>query len=374
VSLSAAPITVDGQLVGHVALYKDITDRKRAEQELLEAREHFEILFDLMVDPVAVVDNKGKILEVTKKVEEITGFKKEELIGKNFLRVPIVTAKSKAVMLKNLAKRMIGTELAPYEIEVLTKGGRKLPYEINAGKIEYRGRPADIVVFRDVSERKKMEEKLRVVGGLTRHDVRNKLSTVTGNAFLIKRELSNPDKILEYLKDVESACEQITRIFEFARNYERLGIEELVYVDVGKTVEEASSLLSDLKGAKVVNDCHGLKLLADSLLRQIFYNLIDNSLKYGGKANKIRIFSEMGKAELRLVYQDDGVGIPKTEKEKIFQEGYGKGTGYGLYLIRKICEVYGWSIQETGRWNKGAQFTMTIPAMNPKGKENYRRK
>jgi len=108
-------------------------------------------------------------------------------------------------------------------------------------------------------------------------------------------------------------------------------------------------------------------LLADSLLRQLFYNLIDNSLKHGEKVSRIRVhYEEMGKGQLKLVYEDDGVGIPMAEKEKIFKEGYGKGTGYGLYLIKKISEVYGWNIRETGKKGKGAQFTITIP------KENYR--
>ena len=63
---------------------------------------------------------------------------------------------------------------------------------------------------------------------------------------------------------------------------------------------------------------------------------------------------------------------PEDEKKKIFKEGYGKGTGYGLYLIRKMCEVYGWTIQETGKPGKGAEFTMTIPKTGEKGKANYK--
>jgi signal transduction histidine kinase len=54
------------------------------------------------------------------------------------------------------------------------------------------------------------------------------------------------------------------------------------------------------------------------------------------------------------------------------KEGYGKGTGYGLYLIRKICEVYGWTIRETGKQGIGARFTITIPKMNESGKTAYR--
>ncbi len=75
-----------------------------------------------------------------------------------------------------------------------------------------------------------------------------------------------------------------------------------------------------MHGAKVVNDCHGLAVLADSLLRQLFYNLIHNSLKHGEKVTRIRVYyEEDGKDTLKLVYEDNGVGIPKPEKEKIFQ-------------------------------------------------------
>ena len=79
-----------------------------------------------------------------------------------------------------------------------------------------------------------------------------------------------------------------------------------------------------------------------------------------------------GKNKMRIVYEDDGVGIPKAEKKEIFEKGYGKGTGYGLWLTREICEVYSWTIRETGQPGKGAQFTVTIPKTNESGKIAYR--
>ena len=81
-------------------------------------------------------------------------------------------------------------------------------------------------------------------------------------------------------------------------------------------------------------------------------------------------YKEVENEHLELVYEDDGVGIPEPEKEKIFLEGYGKGTGYGLYLIRQMCKVYGWTIKETSKQG-GAQLTMTIPSMNENSKMNY---
>lgn len=217
------------------------------------------------------------------------------------------------------------------------------------------------------------KEKLGVVGKLTRHDIRNKLSAVIGNTYLAKKTLPYDHKALAYLREIESACGQVTRILDFAAVYEKLGVEELTHTDVGKAVEETVSLTSGLQGVRVVNECHGLTVLADSLLRQLFYNLVDNSLKHGEKASRIRVHYEEGKDGLKLFYEDDGVGIPKAMKSKIFVEGFtsGKGLGYGLHLVKKMMGVYGWTIKETGIPGKGVQFIITIPRTNQHGKENY---
>jgi len=129
--------------------------------ELKETGERNQILFNLMPDPVVIVDSKGRFLAVNDRVEEKTGFKREELLGKNFLRTKIVTAKSKLILIKNLTKRMAGMHPAPYEIEALTKDGGKIPAEVNAVKIEYEGKPADLLILRDITERKTAEQALK---------------------------------------------------------------------------------------------------------------------------------------------------------------------------------------------------------------------
>ena len=88
--------------------------------------------------------------------------------------------------------------------------------------------------------------------------------------------------------------------------------------------------------------------------------------------NQIRIHCKKGKSSLKLIYEDNGSGISKAKKEKVFEKGYGKGTGYGLYLIKRMCEVYGWTIRENGEEGNGARFTIAIPRMNEQGKLNYR--
>jgi PAS domain S-box-containing protein len=222
----------------------------------------------------------------------------------------------------------------------------------------------------DVTERNKalerlsiLNEKLRVVGKLTKHDVRNKLSAVLGNTYLAEKTLPNDHKALAYLKEIELACLQTTRVLDFAAAYESLGVEGLTLMDVDKAVEEAVSLISELKGVKIMNNCQGLTVMADSVLRQLFFNLIQNSLKHGKNVSQIKIHYEEGKDRLKLLYEDDGVGISKADKPKLFEGGFttGNGSGYGLYLIKRMMDIYGWTIEEEGEPGKGAKFVISIP-------------
>jgi signal transduction histidine kinase len=181
---------------------------------------------------------------------------------------------------------------------------------------------------------------------------------------LAKQHLAGGDNAPDYLNLIESTIGKIEEIFDFASTYEMIGTEERSYIDAETSVKEAVILFSGLGVTKLENECHGLTVLADSQLRQLFYNLVDNSMKHGETVTKIRVYYEEKDDLLKLIYEDNGVGIPEHEKEIIFNEGYGKGTGYGLYLIQKICESYGWTIQETGTPGKGAQFTITVPRKN----------
>ena len=94
----------------------------------------------------------------------------------------------------------------------------------------------------------------------------------------------------------------------------------------------------------------------------MFYNFIDNTRKYGEKATTIKVYFEEDLSGRKLIYEDDGVGIASENKPKLFTEGFSTGgsTGFGLFLIRKMMEVYGWKITENGEPGKGAKFTITI--------------
>jgi PAS domain S-box-containing protein len=370
-----------GRVIGIEVIHRDITVRKKAERAILENQENFKALFAGNPEAAVHAGPDFCVLDVNPRFEMLFGYKLDEIKGRNINDFVVPKDKvDEAQMLNCRAEQDKHVSQATVRRK---KDGSLVPVLLSAAQITVEGRHLGYVaVYKDISElqntQKKLEimnEKLRVTGGLTRHDVRNKLSAITGNAFLLKKQLAGDSSALEKIREMENAVEQTVRIFEFAKAYEMLGVEELSYIDVAKTLDEALSLFSGLINVKVINDCHGLAVLADSLLRQLFYNLIDNSLKYGKKVSRIRVgYKKTGEDQLQLSYEDDGVGIPVGDKPKLFRQGYSTGgsTGYGLYMISKMMEVYGWTIQETGTPGEGAQFTITIPKTNTTGKENYR--
>jgi len=367
-----------------VASILDITESKKTEKALREAEEKYrETIVNANVGIIGY-SPEGEVKVLNQKMEQMIGFKRSEIPTlRDWFKKLYPNEEERCKVRDKWFKRMSEEgEVKEGHAIITTKDGKRRNFLFNAVQLE----SGDSIAFaNDITERKEAEEKLDrmmnelatineklgVVGKLTRHDARNKLSVIANNIYLAKQKLTGDDSALEYLGEVESTIGQVEEIFNFARTYEMLGVEDLSYVDVEKSVKEAAMLFSDLDGAKLVNECHGLMVMADSLLRQLFYNLIDDTLKHGEKVSQIRVYYKKVKDQLKLVYEDDGVGIPEAEKELIFKEGYGKGTGYGLYLIKKICEAYGWTIQETGKSGKGAQFTMTIPKMNKNGKISY---
>jgi PAS domain S-box-containing protein len=378
VSISAAPISIHGTLVGYIGVYKDISEQKRALAQ-------FKGLFMGNPEAAAYLGPDFCILDVNPRFEELFGYSLAEIKGKHINETVVPKEKMEE---GNVLDQRAGRGYVYFDTFRMRKDGSLVPVSVSAAPILVEDSlVGHVAMYKDISELKKVEsamkemmqkivmmnEKLRVVGDLTRHDVQNKLTIITGNLYLDKK-LTDDHKILESFKEMESACNTIVRIFGFARNYEKLGVEELAYIDVEHAVQEAVSLFPNLKGVKMANQCHGLTVLADSLLGQLFYNLIDNTLKYGEKTTNIRIRYEEPEGDLlRLIYEDDGVGISQDAKQKLFTEGYttGKGSGYGLCLINRMVEVYGWTIQETGEPGKGAQFTMKIPRVNQNGKKNY---
>lgn len=361
-------------------IFRDVTKQNR----LNEAARFRANLLDAISQPIISTDTNGIITYWNLAAEKLYGWSKEEMLGRN------ITVALQGVIQENdpeVIGRIIAGESLTGEVTIKRRDGTFLKTILTIGPIlDGQGKLCGVLgLSTDITEHKwmlevmedavkqvaELNEKLQVVEGLTRHDIRNKLSTLNGRVFLLKKKFGADTAAMLHLKEMELASQQMLRILEFERFYVKVGSEELKYVNVENLLNEAASLLTDLKGAQLINECRGLTVLADSLLRQLFYNLMDNTLKYGGEVKTIRVHFKEEKDSLKLIYADDGVGVDNDMRSRLFEKGFGKGTGYGLYLIKRICEAYRWTIKETGKKGQGAQFTMTIPKSEKGGKTTY---
>ncbi len=377
----AAPERLDDGSVIWNGYSTDISELKKIEEELKITAN----IFDLDTDLIFVHDTEGDIVNFNEAAYKLGGYTMDEMAKMN---IRDINAPNSAALFESMVKLLLETGSAVFDSVYIRKDKTLLPTEIHAHTFDSEGKKLILSVARDTTERKKAEEKLNrmmdqlvlvneklgVVGEMTRHDVHNKLSMVTGYSYLIKKKHADQADILEGLGKMEQAVKEISNIFDFAKIYEQIGVEELTYIDVEETLNDAVALFSG-PIPRVINECHGLMVLSDSFLRQMFFNLIEDTRKYGGKTTTIRVYFEKAESgELRLIYTDDGVGISAENKPRLFTEGYSTGgsTGFGLFLIKKMIEIYGWGIQETGEPEKGAKFTITIPKINKNGKEGYK--
>jgi signal transduction histidine kinase len=105
-----------------------------------------------------------------------------------------------------------------------------------------------------------------------------------------------------------------------------------------------------------------LEIFADPLLEKMFYNLIDNALRYGGEQmTTICITNRKYNGNLVIAVEDDGNGISVDDKKRLFTKSFGNHTGLGLFLSREILDITGITIRETGEPGKGARFEIVVP-------------
>jgi len=206
------------------------------------------------------------------------------------------------------------------------------------------------------------EKKLQLVGSITRHDVLNQLTAIVGYNELLGMMIEDP-KLKTYLERERQAVDKIRRQFHFAKDYQNIGAASKAWLSLRQLIRQASDEIN-LEAIKIEDETGKATLFADPQFIKVITNILENTQRHGKKATRIRIFFEDSSDGSRLLFEDDGEGIPAGDKTKIFERGFGKGTGWGLFLAREILLFSGMSIRETGEPGKGARFEITLPADN----------
>jgi signal transduction histidine kinase len=219
-------------------------------------------------------------------------------------------------------------------------------------------------ISRDITQQKKTEESLlranrhiSLLSGITRHDIRNRLTGILGYLELAEMNSSDPT-VGKYLEKIKAAVTDIQSQIAFTSVYQDLGNNAPQWIELD-TVIPRTEVPATI--TLMTSDIQDVEVFADPLLKKVFFNLLDNSVRHGQRVTVIRVSARRSKTDLVISWEDNGTGVAANEKERIFERGFGNNTGLGMFLIREILSLTGITIKETGVPGSGARFEITVP-------------
>ena len=369
----------DGSLKGFIGTVHGITGKKRVYAPNSSREPFNKARVENLPDSILVYGHDGKTLYINPAALKALGYDADTVTGTSVLSY-VAEEFRESIAAKMVEHNEMG-EIPIYEVELIAQDGlRKLMF-VKGKPVLYDNNPATLMLLIDITRRKALEDeltaraaelakistafqgankKLMLLSSITRHDINNQLTVILG--YLTLMENQQPDPVInDYYKKIITSANRISSMIRFTSEYEDIGTSDPTWQDIRRIVDTATKE-TPLGKVMVKNDLPtGAEVFADPLVVKVFYNLMDNAARYGGKITTIRFSSLESGDDHLIVCEDDGNGVPADEKEKIFERGFGKNTGLGLALSREILAITGITIRETGEPGKGARFEITVP-------------
>ena len=389
----------EGNTTGAMASIRDITDRKRAGEEIKDSEERYHSLIENAIDAIISVNEEGVIVTFNKKAEEMYGYDREEILGKSVLLLvpPQYREKQKEAMEKFKevkASKVIGRTV---ETKGFRKDGREFPVETSVFGLEINGEHVFTSFVRDITSRKEMEdkllqsEKLRSLGELAggvAHNFNNTLAVILGRTQLLGRSFEtligkqerrkSIDDLKKSLAIIEKAAfdgvDTVRRIQEFSRK--RGDDKNFTGVDLNEVIEHTLEFTKvrwkDEAGAKgiKINIQKELSLIfpiegSGSELREVFINIMNNALDAMPKGGQISIKTFVDNSHVVVLVKDTGIGIPKDIKDRIFDPFFTtkgvQSTGLGMSASYGIINRHRGTITVDSVEGQGTTFSIKFP-------------
>jgi PAS domain S-box-containing protein len=355
----------EGNIYGWVGTITDITSQKFIEDALKESEEKYRALTENTPDILFSIDMDGIITYASPQVNKY-GFLEDEVIGKP-LSSFIHPLDIKQVH-SNLSREMEAGAQFVSRFRILDKWGNIFWFEEKSSlRLDIAGNPIGIYgILRDITERKQVEDaieiankKLNLMNQITRHDILNTITGLLGCLDMAKAS-SSPEEIEPLLNDIRDLTRAIQRQITFTKEYQEVGVHLPQWQNVNDLINKVVKNF-DKSGITFTSEFEKTLVYADPLLEKVFYNLVDNAIRYGVTLTTMSIYPAISDKGFSLVFEDNGVGVEPDQKKEIFKRGVGKNTGMGLFLTAEILAITGITIEENGILGKGARFEIRIP-------------
>jgi signal transduction histidine kinase len=203
-------------------------------------------------------------------------------------------------------------------------------------------------------------KKMTLMTGMAVHDILNKISAIYGYRALLDCEMQNHPELHQQYRGMMEAVDGIRQHAEFTRFYLKRGMTPSTWIRLTDLVQETVTNIP-FGNVNLVINVGNAEIYADRLMKTVFSNLIENALSHGGTVSEIQIIFSEDADGATIIIEDDGCGIPAKNKSRIFEYGFGKHTGMGLFLTRSALKTFNFSICEVGQEGRGARFEIRVP-------------
>jgi PAS domain S-box-containing protein len=348
-------------------------------QKILRQKMRLENIIQTMGEGIFVFDREGKITIFNQAAEEITGFKNTEVTGRNFSEVfegiYCLMGDMKFDPAQNRGRKTIR------ETTLISKEGKEIPVSIDIELI--RGEEGEafggVVIFRDISEEKALEQLKKDFVSAVTHDLKNPLVPILGfSSRILQGKLGIVDKrITEAVQIIHNSGEKIFNLIENFLSASRIESGKLELecdaVSIHEVIGKIHPLIDfqradrDLEFEISVPDDLPLVHVDKAQIERVLTNLVWNAIKFTPASGKIMVRATKEERFVRVDVEDTGIGIPEEyvpiifDRYKKMKRTAARGAGLGLYIAKSIIEAHGGKIWVESCPNRGSCFSFTIP-------------
>ncbi|MHC4739362.1 MAG: PAS domain-containing sensor histidine kinase, partial [Planctomycetota bacterium] len=376
----------EGKTTGSIGVFRDITDRKRAEKMLQESEEQYRAIFEQAADSVVLIDAEtGMMARFNEKAHENLGYTCDEFQKLKISEFEVVECTDEIA--EHISK-IIRKGADTFETRHKTKSGRIRNILVSARAISIGGRDYVQAIWRDITNRKKAEEKLKETMEMkskfistVSHELRTPLTciknAITNIVDGVLGEIN--EKQRDFLNIAERNADRLVDLINDVLDFQKLeagrmqlNIQENDITELATEAYETTLFSAKKKDVDfsldLENNLPRAKFDYDGISR-VLLNLISNAIKFTPEHGRVSLSVQKQNKQLLIRVSDTGMGIPKKDLLKIFDRFYcvhrpGKqipGTGLGLAIVNKIVMRHGGRIEVESQPNQGSTFTVLLP-------------
>lgn len=360
--------------------------------EVRKTKEYLENLVERAGDAIFTLDRAHNIVSWNKGAEMIFKRKKQAVVGR---AVYDLVPEGSSPMLHEQIDGILDSEnIVTVETEVAREDGQTTQIALTLSPI--RGAKGEVVgvsgIAKDITERKRVEEELRRLSAAktsfvstVSHELRTPLTSIKSYTEILLHDMASlpEDTVRRYLNIMNEECDRLTGLISSVLDLQKLNagklevkLEPLLLADLVRQAAELFDSVAlrnrtDLNREFLVPD-HMTRIMGDrKRLMQILSNLFSNAFKYTGAGGNVLVMLAREDEGVKLTVTDNGIGIPKTELENVFEKFYRVensatrtkgGTGLGLAITKELVALHRGRIWVESEEGKGCSFNVLLPA------------